>query len=103
GIQEKYEAHHGVRITDAALVAAATLYDRYITGPELPDKAIDLIDEASSRLRMEHESSPEEIDVLRRQVERLKMEEFALAKESDPASGDRLRQPRGGPPHPPGG
>ena len=90
GIQEKYEAHHGVRITDAALVAAATLSDRYITGRQLPDKAIDLIDEASSRLRMEHESSPEEIDQLRRQVERLKMEEFALAKESDDASVDRL-------------
>ena len=90
GIQEKYEAHHGVRITDAALVAAATLSDRYITGRQLPDKAIDLIDEASSRLRMEHESSPEEIDQLRRQVERLKMEEFALAKESDAASLDRL-------------
>ncbi|TGN63595.1 ATP-dependent chaperone ClpB [Nocardioides eburneiflavus] len=90
GIQEKYEAHHGVRITDAALVAAATLSDRYITGRQLPDKAIDLIDEASSRLRMEHESSPEEIDVLRRQVERLKMEEFALDKETDPASAERL-------------
>ena len=90
GIQEKYEAHHGVRITDAALVAAATLSDRYITGRQLPDKAIDLIDEASSRLRMEHESSPEEIDVLRRRVERLKMEEFALAKETDAASADRL-------------
>ncbi|RYB94461.1 ATP-dependent chaperone ClpB [Nocardioides oleivorans] len=90
GIQEKYEAHHGVRITDAALVAAATLSDRYITGRQLPDKAIDLIDEASSRLRMEHESSPEEIDVLRRQVERLKMEEFALAKETDDASVERL-------------
>ncbi|HYJ28235.1 MAG TPA: ATP-dependent chaperone ClpB [Nocardioides sp.] len=90
GIQEKYEAHHGVRITDAALVAAATLSDRYITGRQLPDKAIDLIDEASSRLRMEHESSPEEIDQLRRQVERLKMEEFALAKESDAASIERL-------------
>ncbi len=90
GIQEKYEAHHGVRITDAALVAAATLSDRYITGRQLPDKAIDLIDEASSRLRMEHESSPEEIDQLRRQVERLKMEEFALAKETDAASVERL-------------
>ncbi|MSW70303.1 MAG: AAA domain-containing protein, partial [Actinobacteria bacterium] len=90
GIQEKYEAHHGVRITDAALVAAATLSDRYITGRQLPDKAIDLIDEASSRLRMEHESSPEEIDQLRRQVERLKMEEFALAKETDDASVERL-------------
>ncbi|MBC2931785.1 ATP-dependent chaperone ClpB [Nocardioides sp. zg-1228] len=90
GIQEKYEAHHGVRITDAALVAAATLSDRYIPGRQLPDKAIDLIDEAASRLRMEHESSPEEIDVLRRQVDRLKMEQFALQKETDPASAERL-------------
>ncbi|TCJ21913.1 ATP-dependent chaperone ClpB [Nocardioides jejuensis] len=90
GIQEKYEAHHGVRITDAALVAAATLSDRYITGRQLPDKAIDLIDEAASRLRMEIESSPEEIDQLRRAVDRLKMEEFALAKESDAASVERL-------------
>ena len=90
GIQEKYEAHHGVRITDAALVAAATLSDRYITGRQLPDKAIDLIDEAASRLRMEIESSPEEIDQLRRQVDRLKMEEFALEKETDEASAERL-------------
>ncbi len=90
GIQEKYEAHHGVRITDAALVAAATLSDRYIPGRQLPDKAIDLVDEAASRLRMEIESSPEEIDQLRRRVDRLKMEEFALAKESDDASVDRL-------------
>ena len=103
GIQEKYEAHHGVRITDAALVAAATLSDRYITGRQLPDKAIDLIDEAASRLRMEIESSPEEIDQLRRLVDRLKMEEFALEKESDEASVERLdaaarrpRRPRGG-------
>ncbi|HEY9564176.1 MAG TPA: ATP-dependent chaperone ClpB [Nocardioides sp.] len=95
GIQEKYEAHHGVRITDAALVAAATLSDRYITGRQLPDKAIDLIDEASSRLRMERESSPEEIDKLRRSVDRLKMEEFALAKESDDASVERLAKLRG--------
>ncbi|MCW2764385.1 MAG: ATPase domain protein [Nocardioides sp.] len=94
GIQEKYEAHHGVRITDAALVAAATLSDRYITGRQLPDKAIDLIDEAASRLRMEIESSPEEIDQLRRQVERLKMEEFALAKETDEASVERLEKLR---------
>jgi ATP-dependent Clp protease ATP-binding subunit ClpB len=94
GIQEKYQAHHGVRITDAALVAAATLSDRYITGRQLPDKAIDLVDEAASRLRMEIESSPEEIDQLRRQVERLKMEEFALAKESDPASVERLAKLR---------
>ncbi|MFZ2012376.1 MAG: AAA family ATPase, partial [Nocardioides sp.] len=90
GIQEKYEAHHGVRITDAALVAAATLSDRYITGRQLPDKAIDLIDESASRLRMEIESSPEEIDQLRRTVDRLKMEEFALEKETDAASADRL-------------
>jgi ATP-dependent Clp protease ATP-binding subunit ClpB len=90
GIQEKYEAHHGVRITDAALVAAATLSDRYITGRQLPDKAIDLVDEAASRLRMEIESSPEEIDQLRRQVDRMKMEEFALEKETDEASVERL-------------
>ncbi|MCL8023959.1 ATP-dependent chaperone ClpB [Nocardioides bruguierae] len=90
GIQEKYEAHHGVRITDAALVAAAGLSDRYITGRQLPDKAIDLIDEAASRLRMEIESSPEEIDQLRRHVDRLKMEEFALEKEHDDASVERL-------------
>ena len=94
GIQQKYEAHHGVRITDAALVAAATLSDRYITGRQLPDKAIDLIDEAASRLRMEIESSPEEIDQLRRAVERLKMEEFALTKESDEASKERLERLR---------
>ncbi len=90
GIQEKYQAHHGVRITDAALVAAATLSDRYISGRQLPDKAIDLIDEASSRLRMEIESSPEEIDQLRRQVDRMKMEEFALENENDEGSRERL-------------
>jgi len=89
GLQEKYEAHHGVDHRPA-LVAAATLSDRYISGRQLPDKAIDLIDEAASRLRMEIESSPEEIDRLRRAVERLKMEEFALAKESDEASKERL-------------
>src|SRR6201999_2003951 len=83
GLQEKYQAHHKVEITDAALVAAAMLSDRYITGRQLPDKAIDLVDEAASRLRMEIESSPEEIDQLRRQVDRLKMEEFALDKEHD--------------------
>ena len=94
GIQEKYEAHHGVRITDAALVAAATLSDRYISGRQLPDKAIDLIDESASRLRMEIESSPVEIDQLRRAVDRLKMEEFALTKEKDPASVDRLARLR---------
>src|SRR4029079_5854974 len=90
GIQEKYEAHHGVRITDGALVAAATLSDRYITGRQLPDKAIDLIDESASRLRMEIESSPEEIDKLRRQVDRLKMEKFALEKEIAEGSMERL-------------
>src|SRR6188472_644282 len=94
GLQEKYEAHHGVRITDAALVAAATLSDRYITGRQLPDKAIDLIDEAASRLRMEIESSPEEIDELRRRVDRMKMEEFALTKEADEAAVERLEKLR---------
>ena len=90
GIKERYEAHHGVRIADSALVAAATLSDRYITARFLPDKAIDLIDEAASRLRMEIDSRPVEIDELQRQVDRLKMEELALEKESDPASVERL-------------
>jgi len=90
GIKERYEAHHGVRIADSALVAAATLSDRYITARFLPDKAIDLIDEAASRLRMEIDSRPVEIDELQRQVDRLKMEELALDKESDPASVERL-------------
>ena len=90
GLKERYEAHHGVRITDAALVAAATLSDRYITARFLPDKAIDLIDEAASRLRMEIDSKPVEIDELQRIVDRLKMEELALGRESDAASEDRL-------------
>ncbi|HEY5877686.1 MAG TPA: AAA family ATPase, partial [Nakamurella sp.] len=90
GIKERYEAHHGVRIADSALVAAATLSDRYITSRFLPDKAIDLIDEAASRLRMEIDSKPVEIDELQRSVDRLKMEELALEKESDAASQDRL-------------
>ncbi|MEJ7650423.1 MAG: ATP-dependent chaperone ClpB [Nakamurella sp.] len=90
GIKERYEAHHGVRISDSAIVAAVTLSDRYITSRFLPDKAIDLIDESASRLRMEIDSSPVEIDELQRQVDRLKMEELALAKESDAASVDRL-------------
>jgi ATP-dependent Clp protease ATP-binding subunit ClpB len=90
GLKERYEAHHKVSIADSALVAAATLSDRYITGRQLPDKAIDLVDEASSRLRMEIDSSPVEIDELRRQVDRLKMEEFALEREQDAASVDRL-------------
>ncbi|GAA4285907.1 ATP-dependent chaperone ClpB [Georgenia daeguensis] len=83
GIAPKYEAHHQVTISDGALVAAATLSDRYITGRQLPDKAIDLVDEAASRLRMELDSSPEEIDVLRRQVDRLKMEEAYLTESED--------------------
>ena len=90
GLRERYEAHHKVRITDGALVAAATLSNRYITNRQLPDKAIDLIDEAASRLRMEIDSSPEEIDALRRQVDRLTMEQFALDKEDDPSSKARL-------------
>ena len=90
GIKERYEAHHGVRIADSALVAAATLSDRYITSRFLPDKAIDLIDEAASRLRMEIDSRPVEIDELQRQVDRLTMEELALQKESDPGSVERL-------------
>ncbi|HET9128290.1 MAG TPA: AAA family ATPase, partial [Propionibacteriaceae bacterium] len=94
GLRERYEAHHKVRITDGALVAAASLSNRYITSRQLPDKAIDLIDEAASRLRMEIDSSPEEIDQLRRQVDRLRMEEFALDKEDDPASRARLERLR---------
>lgn len=90
GIRERYEAHHKVRITDSALVAAATLSNRYIPARRLPDKAIDLIDEAASRLRMEIDSSPEEIDALRRQVDRLTMEQFAVSAENDEASRVRL-------------
>ncbi|VXB91545.1 ATP-dependent chaperone ClpB [Arthrobacter sp. 8AJ] len=90
GLKERYEAHHKVSIADSALVAAATLSNRYITGRQLPDKAIDLVDEAASRLRMEIDSAPEEIDQLRRQVDRLTMEELALSGESDPASVERL-------------
>jgi ATP-dependent Clp protease ATP-binding subunit ClpB len=92
GLKQRYEAHHEVSISDAALVAAATLSHRYITGRQLPDKAIDLIDEAASRLRMEIDSSPEEIDALRRQVDRLKMEQMALERENDPASRARLER-----------
>ncbi len=94
GLKERYEAHHGVRISDAAVVAAATLSDRYITARFLPDKAIDLIDEAASRLRMEIDSRPVEIDELQRSVDRLKMEELALAKESDASSLERLERLR---------
>ncbi len=90
GLKEKYELHHGVRITDGALVAAATLSNRYISDRFLPDKAIDLMDEASSRLRMEVESKPEEIENLDRRIIQLKIEREALKKESDHASKDRL-------------
>ncbi|WP_042453824.1 ATP-dependent chaperone ClpB [Streptacidiphilus jiangxiensis] len=90
GLKGRYEAHHKVQIADAALVAAATLSNRYITSRFLPDKAIDLVDEAASRLRMEIDSSPVEIDELQRSVDRLRMEEMALSKESDAASVDRL-------------
>ncbi|MEY4988784.1 MAG: hypothetical protein RI933_417 [Actinomycetota bacterium] len=92
GLKERYEAHHKVAIADAALVAAATLSNRYITGRQLPDKAIDLIDEAASRLRMEIDSAPVEIDELRRAVDRLKLEELALKKEKDEASKERLEK-----------
>jgi ATP-dependent Clp protease ATP-binding subunit ClpB len=94
GLKGRYEAHHQVQIADAALVAAATLSDRYITARFLPDKAIDLIDEAGSRLRMEIDSRPVEIDELQRAVDRMKMEEMALARESDAASKDRLERLR---------
>ena len=90
GLKERYEAHHKVSINDGALIAAATMSNRYITGRQLPDKAIDLVDEAASRLRMEIDSAPVEIDELRRAVDRLKMEDMALSKESDTASKERL-------------
>jgi ATP-dependent Clp protease ATP-binding subunit ClpB len=90
GLKDKYELHHGVRITDGALVAAATLSNRYITDRFLPDKAIDLMDEAASRLRMEVESKPEEIEGLDRRIIRMKIEREALSKETDQASKDRL-------------
>ena len=94
GLKERYEVHHGVRITDAALVAAATLSDRYISDRFLPDKAIDLVDEAASRLRMEIDSRPVEVDTLERAVQRMEIEEMALAKEPDPASAERLAKLR---------
>jgi ATP-dependent Clp protease ATP-binding subunit ClpB len=92
GLKEKYEIHHGIRITDGAIVAAATLSNRYITDRFLPDKAIDLIDEAASRLRMEADSKPEEIDELDRRITQLKIEREALKKESDAASKERLKK-----------
>ncbi|MFT3660236.1 MAG: ATP-dependent chaperone ClpB [Gordonia sp. (in: high G+C Gram-positive bacteria)] len=94
GLKERYEVHHGVRITDSALVAAASLSDRYITSRFLPDKAIDLVDEAASRLRMEIDSRPIEIDEIERVVRRLEVEELALAKETDAASKERLEKLR---------
>ncbi|MFD0025473.1 ATP-dependent chaperone ClpB [Streptomyces sp. NPDC058382] len=94
GLKGRYEAHHKVQIADSSLVAAATLSDRYITSRFLPDKAIDLVDEAASRLRMEIDSSPVEIDELQRAVDRLHMEELALKNESDPASKQRLEKLR---------
>ena len=94
GLKERYEAHHKVAIADSALVAAAAMSNRYITSRQLPDKAIDLIDEAASRLRMEIDSAPVEIDELRRSVDRLKLEELALKKEKDDASKQRLTKLR---------
>ncbi len=90
GLKERYEVHHGVRIQDAALVAAAVLSDRYVTGRFLPDKAIDLMDEAASRLRIEIDSMPTELDVVSRRMRQLEIERMALAKETDPASAERL-------------
>jgi len=95
GLKEKYEVHHGVRVTDGAIVAAATLSDRYIADRFLPDKAIDLIDEAASRLRIEIDSMPTEIDVLDRRYRQMQIEETALVKETDPASAERLETLRG--------
>jgi ATP-dependent Clp protease ATP-binding subunit ClpB len=92
GLKDRYEQHHGVRITDSALVAAATLSHRYITDRFLPDKAIDLVDEAAARLKMQVDSKPEELDSLDREIVRLKIEQEALKKESDPASRERLER-----------
>ena len=94
GLKDKYEQHHGVRITDSAIVAAATLSNRYITDRFLPDKAIDLVDEASARLKMQVDSKPEELDALDREIVRLKIEQEALKKENDPASKDAAQAPR---------
>jgi ATP-dependent Clp protease ATP-binding subunit ClpB len=92
GLKDRYEQHHGVRITDAAIVSAATLSNRYITDRFLPDKAIDLIDEAAARLKMQVDSKPEELDSIDREVVRLKIEQEALKKETDPGSKDRLKR-----------
>ena len=90
GLKERYEVHHGVRIQDAALVAAAILSDRYIPARQLPDKAIDLVDESASRLRIEIDSMPNELDVVERRIRQLEIEQAALAKETDEASKQRL-------------
>ncbi len=95
GLKERYEAHHGVRINDGAIVAAATLSNRYITDRFLPDKAIDLVDEAAARLKMQVDSKPEELDLIDREVVRLKIEQEALKKETDPGSKDRLKNLEG--------
>src|SRR5450759_5112815 len=95
GLKDKYEQHHGVRIADSALVAAATLSNRYITDRFLPDKAIDLVDEAGARLKMQVDSKPEELDSIDREIVRLKIEQEALKKESDPGSKDRLKRLEG--------
>ena len=92
GLKERYETHHGVKITDSALVAAATLSNRYITDRFLPDKAIDLIDEAASRIRIEMDSMPAELDQIRREILQLEIEREALKKEKDPLSKDRLEK-----------
>ena len=92
GLKDKYEQHHGVRIADSAIVAAATLSNRYITDRFLPDKAIDLIDEAGARLKMQVDSKPEELDSIDREVVRLKIEQEALKKEKDAGSKDRLKR-----------
>ena len=91
GLKERYETHHGVRITDGAIVAAATLSNRYIGDRFLPDKAIDLIDDAASRLRIEIDSVPQEIDEVERRVTQLEIERQALQKEKDKASRERLK------------
>ncbi|KAJ8135261.1 hypothetical protein OY671_011526, partial [Metschnikowia pulcherrima] len=95
GSRERYEAHHKVAITDAASVAAASSSNRYITARQLPDKVIDSVDEAASRSRMEIDSSPEEIDQLRRDVDRMTMQQLASEKENDPASKERLDRSNG--------
>ena len=91
-MKERYEVHHGVRISDSSLVAAATLSNRYISDRFLPDKAIDLVDEAAARLKMEITSKPEELDEIDRKILQLEMEKLSLQKESDPASRERLER-----------